>query len=220
MNKTLIFVAALAMLLLAACSDDRKQSAGSEAEEANYIQTINTEHLKDPNAPSLPEGDTVVVPTFSSGIEKEPEEYRMEDFLALSEAEKEAFSNYLNASGIGFEQWYAAAKAEAEKMPWNEAGAKLPDSYTIEEYRKLSDTQKEAFSQYLNEVGTGFDQWYAAAVEAETACPWDEVGAKQPNEYTMEEFEALTEAQKELFSLWLNENGYSFQSWFQDAEHE
>ena len=85
-----------------------------------------------------------------------------------------------------------AAQTNAE-LPW-EKGGKRPDEYTLEEYEALSAFEQDAFFESFDSVDD-FDRWMTR-VYGNEVIPWEDPGAKQPNEYTWEEYEALSEAMK------------------------
>ena len=70
-----------------------------------------------------------------------------------------------------------------------------PKDYTWAEYAALTNKQKAAFADYLG--ASGFQDWLNRVQgQKETVYPWEKPGAKQPEDYTWEEYSALTEAQK------------------------
>ena len=139
---------------------------------------------------------------------KQPEEYTWDEYEALTPAQKEAFFDSFD-SADDFDKWVnrvtgnggSADSTETEKMPW-ENGGKQPEEYTWDEYEALTPAQKEAFFDSFDSADD-FDEWMNRAKEnSDTAeienMPWEN-GGKQPEEYTWEEYEALTPAQKEAF---------------------
>ena len=127
---------------------------------------------------------------------KQPWEYTWEEYEALTTAQKEAFFDAFG-SAAAFDTWMRSACGVTKPTyPW-EAGGKQPEEYTWEEYEALTPGEKDAFFDSFESV-EAFDAWMENAVNASLACPWEN-GGKQPCEYTWEEYEALTPAQKELF---------------------
>ncbi len=132
---------------------------------------------------------------------KQPSEYTMAEFSALTDKQKSAFIESFG-SADAFSAWMSAAqKAEStvEPMPW-ENGGKQPSEYTMAEFEALKDTQKSAFIESFGSADA-FSAWMSAAQKAESTVepmPWEN-GGKQPSEYTMAEFEALTDKQKSAF---------------------
>ena len=112
-------------------------------------------------------------------------------------------------------------------MPWEEPGAKQPQNYTWAEFEALSDVQKDAFfdsfstpeeldkwlakqgfkpednngngTQSGNQGGNHGSDGMATGDPDVQIMPWEEPGAKQPEEYTWEEYQKLSKAQKEIF---------------------
>ena len=141
-------------------------------------------------------------------------DYTWAEFEAMSAAEQMEFQ-YKFGSIEEFDKWLHKAQLEAEKNPWDAPGAKQPVQYTWEEFEALSAGQQMAFQNSFGSFEK-FDQWLQKAqLEAERN-PWDAPGAKQPAQYTWEEFEALSAGQQmafqnsfdslEGFMKWLAEN--------------
>ena len=84
----------------------------------------------------------------------------------------------------------------AAKYPWEEKNAKKPSEYTFDEYMELSDDHKEAFFITFDSA-EAYDNWMDDA-KNKVSVPWKN-GGKQPAEYTTEEYNALTTAQKIIF---------------------
>ena len=92
---------------------------------------------------------------------------------------------------------------------------KQPSEYTWQEYIAMTEEEQLEFQKSFGSPAV-FDAWMEAALREDTKveCPWDTPGAKQPEDYTWEEFEALSgELQiafqkalgTELFETWLNQ---------------
>ena len=135
---------------------------------------------------------------------KQPEDYTWEEYEKLTTAQKRAFRKHLGAAG--FEAWLE--KVQEEENPWEESGAKQPEDYTWEEYNALTEDQKKAFQEYLG--ADGFADWQEKALYL-GAYPWEESGAKQPGNYTWEEYQELTEEQQTAFQDYLGED--AMKSW-------
>ena len=140
---------------------------------------------------------------------KQPADYTWAEFEALTAAQQMAFQNYLGEAG--FEAWLNKVQDQAEANPWEVSGAKQPADYTWAEFEALTAAQQVAFQKYLGEAG--FEVWLNKVQDQAEANPWDAPGAKKPEDYTYEEFEALTAAQQmafqdylgpEAFDAWLN----------------
>lgn len=106
---------------------------------------------------------------------------------------------------------------EKPSYPWDEVGAKQPAEYTWGEFEALSGGHQIGFQNSF-ETFEDFEKWMAHAKgedQSETL-PWEVEGAKQPTDYTWEEFEALSGAQQiafqnsfgsfEAFDQWLIAN--------------
>ena len=169
--------------------------------------------------------------TFPSEIElelpwelggKDPADYTWEEFEKLTPEQSIAFQNYLGESG--FKAWMNSVKepkqeqiSEVLSAPWEEAGAKKPEDYTWEEFETLTPEQSIAFQNYLGEGG--FETWMNSVKEPEQEqlsetvfAPWEEAGAKQPDDYAWEEFEALSPEQSIIFQNSF-ENSEAFEDW-------
>ncbi|MBQ2725297.1 MAG: dockerin type I repeat-containing protein [Clostridia bacterium] len=124
---------------------------------------------------------------------KQPCDYTYAEFLALTGDQQMAFQNSFG-SIEAFEAWLE--KAQADKLPWDEPGAKQPCDYTYAEYMALTGDQQMAFQNSFGSI-EAFEEWLEKA-QADKL-PWDEPGAKQPEEYTWEEFLNLTPDQQIAF---------------------
>ena len=138
---------------------------------------------------------------------KQPKDYTWAEFEALTAEQQMAFQNYLGEAG--FETWLSKAQSQTTSNPWEKPCAKQPADYTWEEFEALTGAQQMAFQKYLGEEG--FDAWLNKVQNQTEKNPWDEPGAKQPEDYTWEEFEALTGAQQMAFQDYLGEAG--FEAW-------
>ena len=83
--------------------------------------------------------------------------------------------------------------------PWDEEEAKQPSEYTWDEFMALTNNEKEAFVESFENPGD-YDIWLAKVhrTSADIDVPWKN-GGKQPQEYTWDEFMALTNNEKEAF---------------------
>lgn len=80
-------------------------------------------------------------------------------------------------------------------MPWEYDG-KDPEDYTWDEYENLSTAEQEAFFESFDSV-KAFERWMDKVLEA-LELPWEN-GGKQPEDYSWEEYEALSADQQEAF---------------------
>jgi len=136
-------------------------------------------------------------------------DYTWEEFSALSDQEKLAFSQKFE--GDDFEKWLGEVKPQEttpeETMPW-EQGGKQPDAYTWEEYEALTPGQQMGFFNWFDSV-EAFDAWMNRAKPQETepeslpegAMPWER-GGKQPDAYPWEEYQGLTADEQMAFFYW------------------
>ena len=137
---------------------------------------------------------------------KQPDQYTWAEFEALNPDHQMAFQNWF-ASIDGFEVWMKQAQGDSsteEEMPWDESGAKQPAEYTWTEFEALSPAQQMAFQNWFASIDE-FEAWMQKAQGndfTEEKMPWDESGAKQPSEYTWDEFEALLPGQQMAFQNW------------------
>ena len=86
-------------------------------------------------------------------------------------------------------------------------------TYTWEEYQSLSLEEQDAFFQEFDSEDA-FEAWMDAVKPTdttETGLVWNKPG-KEPNEYTWEEYQALTGWEQEAFFLWF-ETEEAFETW-------
>ena len=152
----------------------------------------------------------VTYPWEKAGV-KQPENYTWEEFEALDPAQQMAFQEHMGAES--FENWMNRAQSQLEKTPWEKTGAKQPENYTWEEFEALDPAQQMAFQEHMG--AESFDDWMNRAQAQLETNPWEEAGAKPPEDYAWAEFESLTPAQQmafqeymglEGFDAWLNKN--------------
>lgn len=166
--------------------------------------------------------DTKLVCPWDADGAKQPAEYTWEEFEALSGEYQIAFQKALGEEA--FEAWMNEARSQPEEgtgvpdsatqpeeHPWDADGAKQPEEYTWEEFEALSGEHQIAFQNYMGEEA--FAAWMDQAQNQPAEYPWDAPGAKQPEDYTWAEFEALSGAHQiefqkalgmEAFDAWLN----------------
>lgn len=84
--------------------------------------------------------------------------------------------------------------------PW-ENGGKQPEEYLYSEYLALSTEQQSAFANTF-ESADAFTAWQRSAIDRDDSLhlPWQS-GEKQPEDYTWEDFLALSDAEKDIFYL-------------------
>lgn len=144
---------------------------------------------------------------------KQPDDYTWEEYNALTGVQQVAFKRYLG--GDGYEAWLDRVQTQQETFPWEVIGAKQPQEYTWEEFISLTQAQQVEFREYLGE--NEFMDWADAAQSFKKNNPWDVVGAKQPEDYTWEEFESLTAEQQTDFQLHLGAE--KFDEWLHQAQN-
>ncbi len=143
---------------------------------------------------------------------KQPADYTWAEFESLTGNQQMAFQNHLGADG--FESWMNRVQNKTESNPWDKAGAKQPEDYTWEEFEELTGDQQMAFQNALG--ASGFESWMNRVQSNTGSNPWDKAGAKQPADYTWEEFESLTGEQQMAFQNHLGADG--FESWMNRAQ--
>ncbi len=139
--------------------------------------------------PKAEPGPTGAAPTLSA--DKHPSQYTWEEYMALTEAQKEAFRNSFRSQEV-FDQWMEQAQAgDGPALPW-EQGGKAPSAYSWEEFEALSGELQIAFQEAFADF-EAFDAWLRAnqPTEPGLVIPWEN-GGKQPVDYTWAEFEALS----------------------------
>lgn len=144
---------------------------------------------------------------------KLPSEYTLEEYEALTGAQQMAFHRWFE-NDAAFDAWLEAAQSPQSDNPW-ENGGKQPNEYTMEEYETLTGAQQMAFYNWFGSAAA-FDAWLEAAQFPKSDHPWEN-GGKLPNEYTWEEFEALTGAQQIAFQNWFKSDK-DFVAWMEDAQ--
>lgn len=145
---------------------------------------------------------------------KQPADYTIAEFEALTGSQQMAFQNHLGAAA--FDSWLKKDQDQSQSKanPWDAPGAKQPAEYTMGEFEALTASQKMDFQNYLGSAG--FDAWLNKYQSQMEANPWDTPGAKQPAEYTWEEFEALAGAQQMAFQNHLGAE--DFETWLNMAQ--
>ena len=100
-------------------------------------------------------------------------------------------------------------------VPWEEEDAKQPVDYTKEEYEQLSPAQKDKFQNSF-ENDEVFINWAEKENVRIERYPW-QLGGKKPSEYTLKEYEALTDQQKVGFKLYFGV-AENFEAWLKSAQ--
>lgn len=209
--------------------DPEQQSMNTEQDTESAVSSESDAEPGEMDPEETEQEEEVVdidLPWEDSG--KQPEEYTWEDFEALDAGQQIAFQDAFTEED-GFDQWLQKNEpvpdSEEIKMecPW-ENGGKQPEEYTWEEFTALDGELQILFQSSFKDTD-GFAKWLevhepqsdtAEASDAEITCPWDVPGAKQPEAYTWEEFNALegglqilfqsSFAEEDGFDKWLSEN--------------
>lgn len=147
---------------------------------------------------------------------KTPSEYTLEEYQSLSPEEQDAFYQWF-ASEDEFMSWLndAMPEPEEEEEPdWE----KTPQDYTWEEYQSLTPQEQEVFYHWFGSVEE-FEAWMTEVKPVETMPEsWDKPG-KNPDEYTWDEYQALTPEEQDLFYLWFATLD-DFEAWMTEAQSE
>ena len=193
------------------------QALSPEDQEAFYQQFGSAEAFEAWIVSVKPEA---TLPDFIWNIDgKQPDAYTWEEYLALSLEKQEAFFLWFETEA-DFEAWIESVKpaeTTVSVMQWNKTG-KQPNQYTWEEYQALSQEEQEAFFLWF-ERETDFEAWMASVKPADTSAPvmqWDKA-EKQPNQYTWEEYQALSPEEQEAFYHWFDTKK-AFESWMKTAK--
>ena len=174
----------------------------SEVEQMKFIDSFGDDFEQWMNSVRTIEE---VLPWEIKGAKK-VEEYTWEEFEDLDQIHQEIFIDSFDGE-ISFEEWL---KTEKKEETFIFSGNK---NYTWEEFQAMDKEQQEQFINSFTEDGS-FEDWLEKENpnSNEIEVPWDESDAKQPEEYTWEEFESLTETQQMVFVDLLDNIG-SFEAW-------
>ena len=116
-----------------------------------------------------------------------------------------------------FEAWMESVQpdeTEPSTPEWNKPG-KLPNEYTWDEYQQLTNEEKDAFFIWFGSV-EAFEAWMERVhpSESEPSTPgWNKPG-KLPSEYTWDEYQRLTNEEKDAFFLWFG-SVEAFEAWME-----
>ncbi len=150
---------------------------------------------------------------FGMGNSKDNPELTWEEYCALSPEQQIEFQNDFKNSE-DFENWMQNAQQSEVNVPW-ENGGKKPEDYTWEEFEALTGEQQIIFQNSFKDF-KDFENWMQNAQSNKGKLPWEN-GGKKPENYTMEEFEALTEEQQMAFQNSFD-NSEEFEEWMQNSE--
>lgn len=138
----------------------------------------------------------------------------LEDYDAMDPEEKEAFANGF-ASVEEFKQWYQEAELAAQGMTIDLEG-RNPNEFTWEEFAALTPEQQAMFPNYFDSPEE-FDKWYAQAQEETSGTVAVDLNGKKAEDFTWEEFRALTPDEKAVFPDYF-ESYDAFQHWYDQAQ--
>ena len=148
---------------------------------------------------------------------KPPREYTWEEYEALSDVDQEKFDQWFGTRA-NFEAWMVSVKPK-ETAPveegWNKTG-KQPDQYTWEEFEGLTAQEQDQFYQWFG-TQEAFEAWMTSVKPVENVAEdnWNKAG-KQPDQYTWEEYQALTPEEQDTFFLWFA-SVEAFEQWMNAA---
>ena len=164
-----------------------------------------------PQEAELP-AETVEYPWEKYGARK-PENYTWAHFMALTPEQQLVFPNAF-ASMEAYEQWENRENPDKkilnQKYPWL-SGGKAASNYTWNDFQKLTPEQQLAFPSAFKDA-EAFESWMSSVMPKDSV-PWEIAGAKQPEEYTWEEFEALSPEQQMMFQSAFDNNDM-FVNWY------
>lgn len=130
-------------------------------------------------------------------FDKPVEEYSYSEFLAFSEEQQIAFQGAFDTFE-DFQSWMdreapPAPTEPALELPWEKAGAKRPEEYTLEEFEMLEPGAQIAFQSAFEDTN-GFEQWLnkflgSESTEEAEVFPWQSNPSKPLNSYTWAEYE-------------------------------
>ncbi len=145
---------------------------------------------------------------------KQPSDYTWEEFEALGVQEQMAFQ-FSFADADEFEDWMNKAQSSEIECPWDEEDAKQPSEYSWEEFEKLDAEVQIKFQNSFDEQ-KDFEKWMNEAKDTEIESPWEEEGAKQPSDYTKEEYDALSKDEQKAFQESFGKEE-KFEEWMDEA---
>lgn len=163
---------------------------------------------------------TAIIVVFADKKPKETEtEYTWDEYIMLSEDEQKSFLEQFETNEE-LNKWlnYVIIQdySGLADLPWETEGNKQPNQYSWNEFLKLTSSQQEAFFEWFDD-SKKFIDWQLNAQYNQEILPWETEGNKQPNEYTWQEFESLTDIQQEKFFEWF-ENSDDFNDWMNSAK--
>lgn len=144
-------------------------------------------------------------------------DYTWQEFEALDQINQEIFIDSFGEE-FTFDQWLEREQPK-DAVANNEAQVDFDrdvNAYSWEEFESMSKEQQEIFINRF-EDDDSFNAWLERESKNDISkLPWQENDGKSPEEYTWEDFNALTESQqmafvdywdsKSSFEIWLEQN--------------
>jgi len=208
-KKKLKIIAALILVLVFAVS-----CVNNSENSTSQNTTLSTTSSKVDNTTTNPEDDSAY-PWDNGG--KQPNEYTWEEFITLAPNLQVAFQNSF-VSTEEFEAWLQKVQLTADNNPWDKEGAKQPSEYTWAEFEELTGRQQMAFQNSFESI-EAFEEWMNRAQNGTVKYPWEESGAKQPSEYTWNEFISLTPSEQVAFQNAF-ESETAFDEWLDNVQKQ
>lgn len=187
--------------------DDKKPNTNNSSKDEN--KKPEKENNKETETEKPEKNEPEPMPWEVIGA-KQPKDYTYKEYNALTTQQKLAFQATFDTEDE-FNDWMDSFLNVSEKYP-GENGGKQPEDYTWEEYEDLSATQQVAFQDTFKN-SAAFIEWMEQ-VKNSNKYPLEN-GGKQPEDYTWEEYEALSAEMQmafqnsfknnEAFSAWMNE---------------
>lgn len=152
---------------------------------------------------------------------KKPNEYTWAEYQALSAQDRESFYHWFD-SKEAFDRWMEKVKPAqvvSTVTEWNKPGKK-PNEYSWEEYEELTGEDQEKFYQWFDSAAA-FEAWLKSVKPVESEVDlgsWNKSG-KNPDEYTWEEYDALSKEDQERFYQWFTSKA-AFETWMNSVMPE
>jgi hypothetical protein len=149
---------------------------------------------------------------------KAPDAYTWDEYQNMSAKEQDQLFQRFDSTE-DFEAWKESVQPQVTEpdFQWNEP-EKLPVEHSWEEYSALTEEQKEAFFQWFDSKDA-FESWMGDAKPEETTATlpsWEEQ-EKAPDEYSWDEYQALSPEDQDAFYLWFGSKD-AFESWMEAAK--
>lgn len=143
-------------------------------------------------------------------------QYTLSEYENMTEEEQISFKKRFE-NEEEFKKWHADIQVKSKaQMPWDNDG-KTPDQYTLEEFEALNSIEKIAFSEWFKSEDEFFAWQDKVEQQNKAPLPWEADGAKMPDQYTYDEFSALTGEQQMHFQYWFKSID-DFDKWLTSAQ--